>query len=137
MIGKTLLVSTLAGVALATATPAEAAPKSACTAATLFNFVFAPTLVIINEQNFGRDNGGGDVVVNVNSPGSATTGAKPGEIKAFNFVFAPPVVIINPQNFGRGNSAGDIAVTVNSSTPSTAAAATRRNSARASRNGAQ
>ena len=134
MIGKTLLVSTLAGVALATAAPAEAAPKSACTSATLFNFVFAPTLVIINEQNFGSNNSSGNIVVNVNSPGSA---AKPGETKAFNFVFAPPVVIINPQNFGRGNSAGDIAVTVNSSTPSTAAAATRRNSARASRTGAQ
>jgi hypothetical protein len=137
MIGKTFLVTALAGVARATATPAEAAPKSACTGATLFNFVFAPTLVIINEQNYGSNNSSGNVVVTVNSPGSATTGAKPGEIKAFNFVFAPPVVIINPQNFGRGNSAGDIAVTVNSSTPSTAAAATRRNSARASRTGAQ
>jgi hypothetical protein len=136
MIGKTFLVTALAGVALVTATPAEAAPKSACTSATLFNFVFAPTLVIINEQNFGSNNSSGDVVVNVNSPGSATTGADPREIKALNFVFAPPIVIINPQNFGRGNSAGDIAVTVNSSTARTAAAATRRNSARATRTGA-
>jgi hypothetical protein len=120
MIGKTLLVTTLAGVALASATPAEAAPK----------FVFAPTLVIIDQKNYGHDNIGGNVVVNVNTPASGTAGAEPR-------VFAPTLVIISQKNYGHNNFLGDIAVSANTPSPSAAGAAARRNSARTSRTGAK
>jgi hypothetical protein len=129
MIGKTLLVTTLAGVALVTATPAEAAPKSASTAAPLIQFVFAPTLVIIDQKNYGSNNATGSVVVNVNTPASGTAGPALGG-------FTPTLVIISQKNYGRDNLLGDVAVSVNTPTPSTAGAAARRNSAKPPRAGA-
>jgi len=123
MIGKTFLVTALAGVALATATPAEAAPKSASSPAARSQFVFAPTLVIIDQKNYGHDNVSGNVVVNVNTTAPSTA----------HSWFAPALVIISQKNYGHDNFQGNIAVSANTSTPSTAGAALRRNSAKSSK----